>query len=181
MSQLQAEISGRLSRMRKSFDDTFASPPAAPADDLEDFLAICVADARYAIRMADISALSVNTKVVPVPTTDPSLLGIAGIRGQLVPVYALGYLLGHGVTRRERFWLGLVGGAEPIALALNELDGHLRAKRSDVFALERSATPHDHLRQALRVDKGVRYIVDISSIIGSVRHRAAEPAAATGS
>jgi purine-binding chemotaxis protein CheW len=171
-------ISVSAQELRRTFDESFAAPAVAPAADLDDYLTIRVGNGHYAIKTSDLSGLEVSRKVVAVPTSAPSLMGIAGVGGQLVPVYRLGQLLGHEDDHQNRWWLAIVGVDQPIALAIEELEGHIRLARADVHAPVGEGESRRYLGKALRVEAGIRHIVDVESIVTAIRNQSGNFAAA---
>ncbi len=91
------QLESRAAELRRAFDETFAAPPQTHDAALEQMLAITIQGERYAIRVSGISGLAVpKGKVLPVPSSVPELLGLTGIRGTVVPVFSLAWLLGFG-------------------------------------------------------------------------------------
>lgn len=164
--------------LRRAFDESFAAPPVGPPADMEDYLAIRVGSGHYALKTADLSALEVSRQVVALPTSLPALMGIAGVQGQLVPVYRLGQLLGHDADHQDRWWLAIVGVEQPIGLAIEELEGHIRLAPADVHAPASEGEVSRYLGKALRVEAGIRYIVDVQSIVTAIRNQSGSFAAA---
>src|SRR5436309_1156564 len=90
--------SARVSELRRAFDGTFAKAIRTAGGEAqeEDLLAVRIFTHAYAIRVAEIAGIITSRKIVPVPSRRFELLGVAGLRGGLIPVYHLGALLGHG-------------------------------------------------------------------------------------
>ena len=110
-------------RMRAEFDRGFALSPPVAGDAQEGYLAIRVGGDPCALRLADLLGVYVDRKVVPLPSSVPTLLGIASFRGALIPVHDLRLLLGYlrtapaGKVRRST-----LAGA-PLTPALSPADG----------------------------------------------------------
>ncbi|HET6146218.1 MAG TPA: chemotaxis protein CheW [Polyangia bacterium] len=121
-----AAAAATAARMRAEFDRGFALPPPVAGDTHEEFLAIRVAGDPCALRLADLLGVYVDRKVVPLPSSVPTLLGIASFRGALVPVHDLRLLLGYP-ARADARWLVRVRAAAPIGLAFDALEGQFRA------------------------------------------------------
>ncbi len=94
MSDGGSQVTGRAAELRDAFDRVFAEahPPAPPPS--EDLLAIRIASEPYALRLTEIAGLFADRKITPVAGRVSALLGIAGFRGLIVPVYDLQVLLG---------------------------------------------------------------------------------------
>jgi len=146
-----------LARLRGDFDRSFAAPPPAAATALTDLLAIRVGGDPYAVRLADVSALVVDRQATPLPAAAPELLGVAGLRGLVVPVYDLATLLGYPGAPAPR-WLVLAAGTPPVALAFDGVDGHLRVPPEAI------AAPQASTGEVVRTADGVRIVVDLPSV-----------------
>jgi purine-binding chemotaxis protein CheW len=164
--------------LRRAFDQTFAEPPRSAALAGEGFLAVQVAGNAYALRLGEVAGLFKDRRVIPLPDAPPGMLGIGGFRGKVVPVYDLAALLGHGPARGFPRWLVLASAGEPVGLAFDAFEGLLSAQaeegaraRGDVRA---------HVSEALRAGGGVRPIVDVSSLVESVKRRARDGPARSG-
>ncbi|HEY3175264.1 MAG TPA: chemotaxis protein CheW [Candidatus Polarisedimenticolia bacterium] len=164
----------RLRILRESFDRTFALPPVAPAQGRESFLAIRVAGDPYVVRLRDLAGLERRTKIAPLPGVTPGFLGLAAIRGRLVPVYSLDALLGYGPARQEWRWLALCRAdesAEPAGFAFEAIEGLIQASRSEIHAVSRDGVLQAHVPEVLRVaspEAPVYGVVSIKSICASL-------------
>jgi purine-binding chemotaxis protein CheW len=129
---------------------------------------------RYALRLAEIAGLFPDRKIIPLPGGPPALLGIAGFRGAILPVYDLPALLGLSLEPAPR-WLAMAAGA-PVAFAFTALDGLLRVGRDAiVVAHVADALPRPHVQLFLRASEQVRPIVDLASLLDAVGPRPGEP------
>lgn len=110
------------------FDGSFAlAHREAPVT--VDVLAIGVGGDRYALRISDIAGLFADRAITAVPSSRAELLGIAGFRGSIVPVFDLAVLLGYTSIAAPR-WLVIASGT-PVALAFEEFAGQLRVPREE--------------------------------------------------
>jgi purine-binding chemotaxis protein CheW len=116
--------SSRVAELRRDFDDSFAAPPAADMAAKVSLLAIRLAGKGFAIRLAEIAGLFADKKITRVPGASASMLGIAGFRGAIVPVYDLQCLLGEPAAKAAR-WL-VHAAAAPVAFAFDVFEGQLR-------------------------------------------------------
>jgi purine-binding chemotaxis protein CheW len=136
----------------------------APA---EDFLAIRLGTERYLIRSSEIAGLFVDKKITPVPGRVASLLGIAGFRGAIVPVYDLRALLGHPAADASR-WL-IMASAIPVALVFDAFDGHLRVSREGLVRRESGEDGRRHVREFAHEPGNVRPILHLASVLDAIR------------
>jgi chemotaxis signal transduction protein len=161
--------------MRRAFDEAFATAAVPSPEGLLALLAIRVRKDPFALRVSDLARLETRRKVVPLPAGDPSLLGIAGIRGRLVPVYSLAALLGLPVAREEGRWLAICRCEAPVALAFDEMEGHLRVSPSELHPVDSGKGHVRHAGEAIRMGAEVRLVLDIPSILAGVQPAASGP------
>jgi purine-binding chemotaxis protein CheW len=124
-------LAARVAQLRTAFDRSFAEPVAGVGPRMEHLLTIRVGGRPYAIRLSEVAGVFTGWSVVPVPGPRPELLGVAGHRGDLVPVYDLGALLGSAepsepVGARRPGCVVLATGSAPVAFAFDRTDGHVR-------------------------------------------------------
>lgn len=178
MSPVPLNASERLAEFRRTFDETFAAPPPSGKEEGEDFLCCRVRGDGYALRVRELAAVSPAGRVIPLPSKTPELLGVAGHRGTLVPVYSLAALLGYGPGRESPRWLALVGDRDPLALALGELEGFRRVPRGDLQLPGRE--PGKHIDQLARIGSTVRAILKVASLVAVVKRVPANPPGGSG-
>jgi chemotaxis signal transduction protein len=145
--------------LRTEFDQSFTRVPGGSATVLEDFLAIGLGDEQYLLRLADLSGIFTNKAVTWLPSHVPALLGIAGFRGTVLPVYDLGMLLGKQDTAAAR-WL-VVAAAAGVAFAFEAFHGFLRERRDTIVSEAREGSGQ-HIREILDI---TRPIVDLPSVL----------------
>ncbi len=148
-----------VKELRRTFDASFAEPIAAAQTDEAGLLSIRAGDRPMAVRIEEIAAVSKCPRVTPVPSAQPALLGLAGVRGMLITVYSLAALLDErpGGAR----WLVLAAADPSAGLSFDELIGYERAPRSATRA------------GAVVTLRGVPHtVVSVAAIIGSIRQRA---------
>jgi len=161
-------------QLRQAFDRTFALPPSVASPEAEDLLTIRVAGDPYAIRLLDIAEIVTERSVVSVPTVTPDLLGLAGIRGGIVPVFSLSSILGYAPDSGSPRWMIICGSEEPIALAFSDFDGYLRLPASALHADENFRATREHVKyvnQVASTPDGARAVICIPLIMAAIRHR----------
>lgn len=160
--------------LREEFDRSFAAAPVLPGRDRESLLTITVGECAYALRLAEIRGLHAARRILALPGALPELLGVAGFRGQIVPVYDLGALLGqearHAGAAAPRWLVQLQHGAA-LALAFDAFDGHFSAAPADLLADPAAPAPGAHQRGAVRVAGAVLPIIHLPSLIGDISRR----------
>jgi chemotaxis signal transduction protein len=164
----------KAAQLRQAFDHTFALPPSLASPEVEDLLTIRVAGDPYAIRVLEIIRIVSQRSVVSVPAATPDLLGLAGIRGGIVPVFGLSSILGYGPDPGSPRWMILCGSEEPIALAFSDFEGHLRLPTSAFHADENVRATRKQVKyvnQVASTPDGVRAVISIPLIMATIRNR----------
>jgi purine-binding chemotaxis protein CheW len=162
------DLQQRLAQLRASFDGSFAEPHREDVAGFDDLLAIRVGGNRYALRLTQAAGLFPDRPVTRLPGPLPSLLGVASFRGSIVPVYDLGAVFGHPPAAGAR-WLVLVAGEPPVALAFEDLDGHLRVPRELIVEESAGHGPRGCLRGIVPMDGGARPIVDVPAVRAAIQ------------
>jgi purine-binding chemotaxis protein CheW len=160
-------------RLRRDFDRAFAEPPRVRRGPSLDLLAIRLRGEPYALHLAGIAGLFADKPVTRLPTGVPEFLGIAGFRGNVVPVCDLRALLGYAGDDAAR-WL-VVLAARPVALAFDGFDGYLRLPRESIA--QSTAPSQTHVSELARETGGaLRSLVDLDSVLAAIRRRARQDA-----
>lgn len=168
MSANATQMTGRAQALRQAFDRSFAQPPSPEVARMEEFLAVRVAGDAYALRVREIAGLFVDKVVAPLPSEVPQLLGVSGLRGAIVPVYDLGTLLGYPARTSAR-WLVLARSLEPVALAFERFERHLRLPREALAPAER---PPSAVRETAQTADGALAVIHLPSILEVIKNRA---------
>jgi purine-binding chemotaxis protein CheW len=162
---------GSAEEMRRRFDAVFAAPPVGRGADVASFLALRIGGDGFAFRIQHMSGLVAARRIVPLPGSASAMLGLAGIRGLVVPVFSLSVLMGYGSERPR--WLALCAGeaGDTIALGFSDFDGYVEALASDVRAVDavdageaRPARRASFVRELVRGRGELRGVVDLSSV-----------------
>jgi chemotaxis signal transduction protein len=166
------ELSGlasRLDALRRAFDQGFREPRSTSIPDIEDLLAIRLGLDAYALRLRDVAALGADRPLTPVPSDNPGLLGVAGLRGAIVAVYDLGALLGRPVETAPR-WLALAKGSSATAFAFSQFEGQLRLPRQSLAS--ESPRTHHAVGEVARCGDTARPVIDLGSLARTLELRA---------
>jgi chemotaxis signal transduction protein len=158
-------MTGRVTALHEAFDASFAAAAVPRHERREEFLAIRLGTDPYLLRLSEIVGLYADRRVVPVPSPDPRLLGIVGLRGRMAPVYDLAAFLGYSLATSPR-WMVLASGALPVGFAFETFETHLRVSEA-LFASE-----HDHGVGAGEIRQHARGTVRVAGELRSVIHMA---------
>ena len=166
-----AGTADKAAALRLAFDRSFAEP--AHVEDRSAriaLLAIHVGAESLAVRLSEISGLHADKKITPVPGGAPALLGIAGFRGSILPVYSLRTLLGlpaqHAGEPTPR-WL-LVAAAAPLAFAFDNFDGQRRVHPDTIAPQAADGKAHALTQGFVRSRKMASPILHLPSLIATV-------------
>jgi chemotaxis signal transduction protein len=160
---------GSAKEMRRQFDAVFAAPPLRREADVESFLGLRIDGDAFALRIRSMSGLAAARKIVPLPGAAPAMLGLAGIRGLVVPVFGLSALMGHGSEAPR--WLALCADerGDTIALGFRDLDGYIDALVSEVRAVDPGepgpARRASFVRELVRDRGELRGVIDLSAMV----------------
>jgi hypothetical protein len=83
-----------VARLREEFDASFAAAPPPARERPRDFVFVRVGKLRLALAAGQIQGIEQRSRIVPVPSTVPALLGVTGVRGAIVPVFRMAALPG---------------------------------------------------------------------------------------
>jgi chemotaxis signal transduction protein len=191
-SETSARPHDRAAGLRAAFDRAFAEPLRLDAPATENLLAIRIGTEPCALRLSEIAGLFADRKITRVPGSAAALLGLAGFRGALVPVYSLQILVGQAPVGQAPVgqapvgqvpvgqvlpdlagakggaptprWL-VVAAAAPVALAFEAFEGQLRLTPEEIIAAPpRAAQWHASL------GGGAREFVRMADFAGPILH-----------
>ena len=120
------------------------------------------------------SGLATDRKVVAVPSPIRELLGVAGIRGALYPVYSLAALLGYDSDSEGGRWLALSGADEPFALIFSAFDGYARIPHEQLYAAGQKGRSRAFVTHMAKTTDAARAVVSISLIREAIQKRCRE-------
>jgi len=155
----------RATVLRREFDRSFIEPAHVDVADKEDLLAIRLAAQDFAIRLSEIVGLFADKKITPIPSLNAGLLGVAGFRGAIVPVYDLQSLLGLGSSRMSR-WLVVAAGL-PVAFTFEAFEGWLRVL-PHAMTPNKSHVKHTFTRDFVRAENVLRPVIQLSSVLDAL-------------
>jgi chemotaxis signal transduction protein len=166
---MNIHVKARAADLRREFDQGFAAAVAAALRNEVNLLAISLAEMPYALNLADIGSVYANKKITPIPAKAPGLLGIAGFRGVILPVYDLSVMLGLPRIERPR-WFAVVAKAD-LVVAFETFDGYLRVPAQDVIANDAREGGREHVSHLLKSADGIRAVIDLSfARLSTTRH-----------
>ncbi len=165
-------VTAKAVELRNAFDRARAIPFLSEVRErLENLLVLRVSGDAFAIRLGEISGLATDRKIVAFPSPIPELLGVAAIRGRLVPVYSLAALLGYSAQATQGRWLVLCGTEEPVGLAINDFEGYVRVPLSQVYAAGQKDDASARVVHVVRTGDLVRGVVSIPVLMEIIQRR----------
>lgn len=174
MTESGAALTGTAAALRREFDRAFAEAPVTHTARFESLMAVRIGGDAYSIHVSEIGGLYADRRIVPFPTTVPELLGLAGFRGQLAPVYDLASLLGYPAARAAPRWLVLACRQHTVAFAFDAFERQMLLPLESVVASSgtgNAGPTRPHLRGAVRTDDTLRPIVYLASVIDDIQER----------
>jgi chemotaxis signal transduction protein len=115
-----------LLHLRQQFDSSFEQAPA-PLANYEDVLFVHANHRLYALLVREIKGLAKIDRLTPLPSAAEGFAGLVGTRGEVVPVFDLGILLGLGPSVRKLEWMVRVEAPEcAVGLAFEDIEGYSR-------------------------------------------------------
>jgi chemotaxis signal transduction protein len=156
-------------QMREAFDHGFALPVQDQSEAWEDFLLIRLGQRPHAVPMSEVSGLLRADGITPLPGPLPALLGIAGHKGRILPVYDLAILLSLPPTQGPKWQI--VTRTSAVILAVDEFERHVRCPAGAI------ARPTDtdeadtaHIRDHLHTEEGQRPIVSLAAVLRTIQN-----------
>jgi purine-binding chemotaxis protein CheW len=111
--------------LREAFDRQFAAAPPDDARPVEPLVGLRAGEEAYAFRLPELAGIQATPRLLFVPGGPPAWMGLAGLRGKLVPVYDLATLLGQPPADAPARWIALSREEPALAVAFEALDGLL--------------------------------------------------------
>lgn len=145
-----------------------ATTPTRDSGAGQQFLTFRLEERRYAIPVSDVSEVIRVPAVARVPQSPRGLLGLANLRGAVVPVASGRGLLGQVQgTNTESSRAIVLEGDAPVALAVDAVDAlmDVRAENIDSRAAEIAIFPGEVLRGAFAAAGGVVKILDLPALM----------------
>ncbi len=152
----------RAAELRSAFDSSFANPPSVERSATQDLLAIRIGAQKFALRLSEISGLFADKKITFVPGGSEYLLGIAGFRGIVAPVYDLQRIFGYPGGQAPR-WLAIAATAS-VGFAFDAFDGQLRVSPEAIAPRQRS-DKQDLTSGVVHAGDVVRPIIELSRVL----------------
>jgi hypothetical protein len=127
-----SDVLSAAQRLRADFDRSYALAPEPRQVEGDDLLGVGLGGDPYALRVADIARLAAGSTVAPLPGGASACLGLVGLRGELLPAWDLGALLGYAPLRGQPKWLASSASVPRWAAAFERFDGYLKAPLKDL-------------------------------------------------
>jgi len=169
MTARSSALSEKAVALRAAFDRSFAERARLQTSTHADFLTIRLGTHPFALRLADVASLVTDREITRLPGPRAELIGIAGFRGAIVPVYDLGALLSYPASPAPR-WL-VVASAAQVALAFEAFDGHMRVAADAVTPGDGKGPAGTYVREVLQWGGVACHIIELAQVIEAIRGR----------
>jgi len=160
----------RVTELRRAFDRTFQLAYQIKNKDVEPMIAFRIAGVALAVRVQHITGVIKRGVILPIPSIVPELLGVAVVRGGLVPVFNLAALLGLPPSGEPQ-WLMLLNRESPIAFAFDGLEGRVEVQRAHLY-VDETASRRKHIHQLAEIGSVVRAVIDVPGLMEAIRQGA---------
>jgi chemotaxis signal transduction protein len=157
-----------VAELRLDFDAAFARAPAAAQPPSLDLLRIRVALRSLCLRLSEIVTVQRDFSIAMVPSPSPALRGLVGLRGKVLPVYDLAWLLGLGKCDAPR-WLVDLRTPTPCALAFDAFEAQLRVAESQLAKAD-AREPSRLFTGTVSTADGALPLLDSSAIHAELTH-----------
>jgi purine-binding chemotaxis protein CheW len=161
----------RLQELRKRFDQTFARAPATEAEPLTSVLALHVGNSPFVLRTEHITGIVKLKQITPFPSSIAECIGLAGVRGLLVPVFHLAPFLNLEFPTGGAHWLVLANRESPVGLAFEDFEGQIGVSRSGLY-FDENCSGLGHPRLLARIGISVRPVIEVPQIVEEIRRKA---------
>ncbi len=163
-----------LHALREDFDLAFSREPGGGNGQAENFLVLEIAGDAYALRVTQISGLFAGRSITPLPSSLPELIGLAGFRAQVTPVYDLASLLGYAQAKAPK-WIAVLSHHTPVAVAFDEFLVHLSVTPEQITGSglrpSQERTAGSHLHDAIQENGRIFPIIDLQTVLQEIQQR----------
>ena len=166
---MEPEELTRAGQLRRDFDALFAEATAAPQPGEESFLAVSAGGDPYALPVSQIGGLARDRSLVPLPGAPPDFVGLAGLRGAVLPVWDLAGLLGYAPAAGR--WMAIAAGDTAWAVAFEGFDGYLKLATQDLRPYQGQGPAAAFARQAFEGAQGLRPVLDLGLLRQAMQER----------
>jgi len=146
------------------------------------FIALEVRRMNFALPIGRVVEFRTWVEPTPLPNAPRHMLGIVNIRGEIVPVFDVGALLGFGMTEaspRHVIILALTSNEQVVGLLVDDVSDIVDCRADGVVDLPLSAADMDDpvIREAIDVAGAVIGVIDLDRLCEAERvvERAAPP------
>lgn len=161
------DFENEVKTLRSSFDESFSRPAGQEGAEHINCLVIKLHDDRFVLNMSEIKSIENEKQIIPLPNSQPHLLGISNIQGKILPVFCLEMLLGYQGSKNSK-WLVTCGNEETIALAFEEFEGQISILKKSIF-LEENESDQAPKRGAVILGDQKGSVLRISVILDTVK------------
>jgi chemotaxis signal transduction protein len=157
-------------QLKHEFDESFAINAGRQPASGYPLLVVRVGADRLAVPLAEIASVAPCPKLTVVPSRTPELLGIAGLRGELIPVFSLALLTGYPRDPEAPRWL-LLCGAERLGLAFTRVQGQCSVMPDAMSPVASGPPRQRHVSHLVDLEHGWCPVLSIASILRELAER----------
>lgn len=153
----------------REFDLSFSRAAELERPAEEKLLVLGLGSRRFAVRSRDVRAIVRTPRIARVPSPLPALLGIAGVRGEILAVFDLAKLLGVGDDEQGLRWSLLAGDAERAALAFPHFERFERVPSAAVARADAGELRVAFVEEVVRLNGEVLPIVGVERLLAGLQ------------
>lgn len=158
--------------LRREFDEAFARPSASAAEAQVPHLLLRVGldPQTYAVALSEVLQVSRINKLVNVPTSLGSLLGLVSVRSAVVPIYGMATLL--GLAQEPPRWFALHGSqGDPVGFAFGQFEGYVEVSPSELLEGQTLSSS----RRLIQTAAGAHGVLELGALVNVIRGQIGAP------
>lgn len=156
----------------RAFDQRFAAREAPDARRTEDLVLARAGATPVGLRLTEIAGLYDAARVVRAPGGAPGFVGLAGVRGRVVPVFDLASLLGSGAAdAAPRPLLAIAAGADRVGLLVSRPIGYVELPHPEGDEAGDTLGAQPFVRRLARAAGALVAVVDVPAVVREIAAR----------
>lgn len=148
--------SQKAEELRSVFRQAYERPIDIRKSDTVAFLRVLIVGEPFALRVSEIAEVQAKPKITWLPTQSREFLGVTSLRGEMIPVYSLGELIGRSASEARDGWLIYLRHSAPVGVFISEYGGFVEASPQQVYS------------RLLNIGGQVHSIIELADIINRI-------------
>jgi chemotaxis signal transduction protein len=161
----ESHLHERVEALRRAFDESFTRPFALRSSSAHELLTVICGRERIAVDAAELSLVEPSVDCTPLPGAPSGCIGVAGLRGKLVVVYALSHVLGYDAEEGARSLL-VSRDAPDLGFIVNRIERYVRVDGEKVRRFESAAA--EPVYAAALLEEGTVPVLSASRLVRKI-------------